>query len=59
MAKTALKYLELQVAIKASEESKNINNLFRLYEMEEIEEQQLLLAEISKFLQEYTNAFVN
>lgn len=50
--------MELQVAIKACEESKNVLNLIRLYEMEEVEEQQLLLAKASKFLQEYTNAFV-
>ncbi|KAG0554698.1 hypothetical protein KC19_12G111700 [Ceratodon purpureus] len=55
----ALKYLELQVAIKACEESKNVTNLYRMHEMEEVEEQQLLHAHISKFLQEYINAFVN
>lgn len=33
-------------------------NLTRLYEMEEVEEQQFLLAEASKFLQDYINAFV-
>ena len=51
--------MDLQVAIKACEESKNIINLLRLYEMEEVEEQQLLFAKTSKFFQEYTNAFVN
>jgi hypothetical protein len=59
LVEAALKYLELQVAIKACEESKNIINLFRLYEMEEVEEQQLLLAQTSKLSHEYENAFVN
>jgi len=50
--------LEIQVAIKACEESNNVINLTRLYEMEEVEEHQLLLGEASKFLQEYNKALV-
>lgn len=53
----ALKHLELQMAMKACEESKNVVNLSRLHHMEDVEDKNLLSAKVLKLLHEYTDAF--
>jgi hypothetical protein len=58
LAGTALRHFELQTAMKACEELRNVVNLSRLRRMEDTEDKNLLSAKVLKLSHEYTNAFV-